>query len=173
MMTPGDIHRCAETIWAARCEGRTLNADETLGPNLTLAEAYAVQRELVALRVAAGERIIGWKLGYTSEVMRRQMGIDRPNFGPLTDRMLLGSGDAVDERLVQPRVEPEIGLRLATPSTPGKHPSTATPWPPPSKVPTPASKSCTPPGPATASTSNKTPPTTRPLARWSSARACP
>ena len=28
--------------------------------------------------------------------------------------MLLGSGDAVHERLVQPRVEPEIGLRLQT-----------------------------------------------------------
>ena len=46
--------------------------------------------------------------------MRRQMGIARPNIGPLTDRMLLNSGDAVHERLVQPRVEPEIGLRLQT-----------------------------------------------------------
>ena len=58
--------------------------------------------------------MVGWKLGYTSEVMRRQMGIARPNIGPLTDRMLLNSGDAVHERLVQPRVEPEIGLRLQT-----------------------------------------------------------
>lgn len=58
--------------------------------------------------------MVGWKLGYTSEVMRRQMGIDRPNIGPLTDWMLLGSGVAVHERLVQPRVEPEIGLRLKT-----------------------------------------------------------
>ncbi|MFC7435918.1 hypothetical protein ACFQNJ_15485 [Hydrogenophaga bisanensis] len=58
--------------------------------------------------------MVGWKLGNTSEVMRRQMGIDRPNIGPLTDRMLLASGDAVHERLVQPRVEPEIGLRLKT-----------------------------------------------------------
>ena len=46
--------------------------------------------------------------------MRRQIGIARPNIGPLTDRMLLGSGDTVHERLVQPRVEPEIGLRLQT-----------------------------------------------------------
>jgi 2-keto-4-pentenoate hydratase len=46
--------------------------------------------------------------------MRRQMGIDRPNIGPLTDWMLLGSDDAVSDRLVQLRVEPEIGLRLKT-----------------------------------------------------------
>lgn len=103
----------AEAIWAARQEGRTLDADATLGTP-DLATAYAIQRALLALRLTAGERVVGWKLGYTSEVMRRQMGIDRPNFGPLTDWMQLASGDAVHERLVQPRVEPEIGLRLKT-----------------------------------------------------------
>ncbi len=103
----------AEAIWAARQAGRTLDAEATLGTP-DLATAYAIQRALLALRLAASERVVGWKLGYTSEVMRRQMGIDRPNFGPLTDWMLLGSGDAVHERLVQPRVEPEIGLRLKT-----------------------------------------------------------
>ncbi len=105
----------AAQIWTARCEGRTLNADETLGTTLTLAGAYEIQRELAALRLAAGERISGWKLGYTSEVMRRQMGIDRPNFGPLTDWMLLDPDEGVDARLVQPRVEPEIGIRLKAP----------------------------------------------------------
>ena len=103
----------AQAIWAARRAGLTLDAQATIGsPDLTT--AYAIQRALLALRLADGERVVGWKLGYTSEVMRRQMGIDRPNIGPLTDWMLLGSGDAVSDRLVQPRVEPEIGLRLKT-----------------------------------------------------------
>ena len=93
--------------------GHTLDAEPTIGTP-DLATAYAIQRALLGLRLAAGERVVGWKLGYTSEVMRRQMGIDRPNIGPLTDWMLLGSGEAVHERLVQPRVEPEIGLRLKT-----------------------------------------------------------
>lgn len=103
----------ADTLWSARRAGRTLDAEETLGP-IDLATAYNIQQALVALRIAAGERVIGWKLGYTSEVMRRQMGVDRPNFGPLTDWMLLESGDAVSDRFVQPRVEPEIGFRLGT-----------------------------------------------------------
>lgn len=107
------VAQSAERIWAARQAGHTLDAEATLGTP-DLATAYAIQRALLALRLAAGERVVGWKLGYTSEVMRRQMSIDRPNFGPLTDWMLLGSGDAVHERLVQPRVEPEIGLRLKT-----------------------------------------------------------
>lgn len=108
-----DAEQAADRIWSARLAGRTLDADATIG-SPDLATAYAIQRALVARRLAAGERVIGWKLGYTSEVMRRQMGIDRPNFGPLTDWMLLNSGDTVNERLVQPRVEPEIGVRLQT-----------------------------------------------------------
>ena len=107
------VAQLAEAIWAARQAGRTLDADATVG-SPDLATAYAIQRALLGLRLAAGERVVGWKLGYTSEVMRRQMGIARPNIGPLTGRMLQNSGDAVHERLVQPRVEPEIGLRLQT-----------------------------------------------------------
>jgi 2-keto-4-pentenoate hydratase len=65
----------------------------------------------------AGERLVGWKLGYTSAAMRRQMGIDQANAAPLTDAMLLASGAVVGERATQPRVEPEIGVVLAHPLT--------------------------------------------------------
>lgn len=113
MTAPGAVAEAAERIWAARQAGRTLDAESTIG-SPDLATTYAIQRALLGLRLAAGERMVGWKLGYTSKVMRRQMGIDRPNIGPLTDRMLLDSDDVVSHRLVQPRVEPEIGLRLKT-----------------------------------------------------------
>jgi 2-keto-4-pentenoate hydratase len=70
---------------------------------------------MTALRLADGERLAGWKLGYTSAVMRAQMGIEAPNFGPLTDAMLLGSPAVLPAGALQPRVEPEIGLRLGRP----------------------------------------------------------
>ena len=41
-----------------------------------------------------------------------QMGIEAPNFGPLTDAMLLGSPAVLPPGALQPRIEPEIGLRL-------------------------------------------------------------
>src|SRR6201985_3103030 len=44
--------------------------------------------------------------------MRPQRGIEAPNFGPLTDAMLLGSPAVLPAGALQPRVEPEIGLRL-------------------------------------------------------------
>ena len=81
-------------------------------PGLSLADAYRIQDQMTALRLADGERLAGWKLGYTSAVMRAQMGIEAPNFGPLTDAMLLGSPAVLPAGALQPRVEPEIGLRL-------------------------------------------------------------
>jgi len=80
---------------------------------LSLEDAYRVQEAGTALRLAAGERVVGWKLGYTSAAMREQMGIASPNLGPLTDAMLLPPGGVVPGVALQPRVEPEIGLRLA------------------------------------------------------------
>ena len=46
------------------------------------------------------------------EGMRQQMGVDQPNFGPLTDARLVADGADVGGRFTQPRVEPEIALRF-------------------------------------------------------------
>ena len=77
-----------------------------------LERAYAVQRALTALRLGRGGHQVGWKLGYTSEVMRRQMGIETPNYGPLLSTMVVDHGGSLPGA-TQPRVEPEIALVLA------------------------------------------------------------
>jgi 2-keto-4-pentenoate hydratase len=105
--------RVAGVLDAARAAGRTLDVPLSDEVELTLDDAYAIQRELTTLRLADGGRVVGWKLGYTSRAMREQLGIDAPNFGPLTDAMVLRSPGAVPGTALQPRVEPEIGLRLA------------------------------------------------------------
>jgi 2-keto-4-pentenoate hydratase len=114
-MTPEQIDEFATTVWAAREGRRTLDADDVTqrcdGPH-TMDDAYRVQAAIVERRAERGERHVGWKLGYTSEAMRRQMGVAQPNFGPLTDAMLLSDGDAVPDSVIQPRVEPEIAVRL-------------------------------------------------------------
>jgi 2-keto-4-pentenoate hydratase len=77
-----------------------------------LATAYEVQRALTARRLSRGDRTIGWKLGYTSAVMREQMGVAEPNFGPLLASMVVEHG-VLGTGTTQPRVEPEIALVLA------------------------------------------------------------
>ena len=107
-----DHAAAARALRSARREGRTLEVLLSADPGLSLADAYRIQDQVTALRLAAGERRAGWKLGYTSVVMRAQMGIEAPNFGPLTDAMLLGSPAVLPAGALQPRIEPEIGLRL-------------------------------------------------------------
>jgi 2-keto-4-pentenoate hydratase len=100
----------ARLLRDARQEGRALSGGAD-GPQLTLRQAYLVQDQLTSLHLLAGRRAAGYKLGYTSLVMRRQMGISEPNFGPLYHDMLVESGATVDG-LLQPRLEPEIAVVL-------------------------------------------------------------
>jgi len=109
-----DVQSWAAQLARARRD-RVTRAPITDTVPLTLADAYAIQDALTRGRLAAGERIVGWKLGYTSLAMRTQMGIEQPNFGPLTDAMLLADDSTVSTELIHPRVEPEIGLRFGRP----------------------------------------------------------
>jgi 2-keto-4-pentenoate hydratase len=105
------VRAVADAIAAARAAGRTLDAPAG-GVPLTEAEAYAVQDLRTRDRLSRGERIVGWKLGYTSSAMRAQMGVERPNYGPLTDAMVLADGAALPPAVLHPRVEPEVALVL-------------------------------------------------------------
>lgn len=113
-LSPAEVEQWAAALVAAR-RARQCREPISSTTQLDLVDAYAIQAAVTATRLDAGERIVGWKLGYTSAAMRAQMGIEEPNFGPLTDAMLLGSGDAVGPALIQPRVEPEIAVRLRRP----------------------------------------------------------
>ena len=80
--------------------------------------AYAVQQGLVDARLAAGAKVVGRKIGATSEAVQRQLGVDQPDFGYLLDEMdvsdeTASSGGISMRRLVQPRVEAEVAFVMA------------------------------------------------------------
>ncbi|MFD1539797.1 2-keto-4-pentenoate hydratase [Nonomuraea guangzhouensis] len=106
-----DSDELAARIVRARAERRPLRPLTDEG-TLSMEQAYAVQEGVTRLRLASGQRIIGWKLGYTSLAMREQMGVSEMNAGPLTDAMSLHDGATVPATLLQPLVEPEIALIL-------------------------------------------------------------
>ena len=88
------------------------------GDDLTLADAYAVQRALTERRQGRGERVIGAKMGFTSRAKMLQMGVEAMIWGRLTDAMLVDDGGEVDlSAYIHPRVEPElaflVGKRLS------------------------------------------------------------
>ncbi|KQW53054.1 2-keto-4-pentenoate hydratase [Nocardioides sp. Root1257] len=78
-----------------------------------LPAAYAVQQGLVQARLAGGARVVGRKIGATSEAVQQQLGVDQPDFGYLLDDMDVSSDDPISMRtLLQPRVEGEVAFRL-------------------------------------------------------------
>ncbi|MFT4009202.1 MAG: fumarylacetoacetate hydrolase family protein [Nocardioidaceae bacterium] len=79
---------------------------------LSMEAAYEVQRELVGLRLARGERVVGSKLGLTSKAKWEQMGVNEVIAGVLTDEMAIA--DEFDlSRFIHPKAEPEVAFRLA------------------------------------------------------------
>jgi len=87
-----------------------------LMPGLEVADAYAVQRDNIARRLAAGATVVGHKVGLTAAAMRQLLGVDEPDFGHLLDDMVHRDGGTVPAaRYCAPRIEPEICFRLAAP----------------------------------------------------------
>lgn len=63
--------------------------------DMTIDDAYAVQRALVALKVADGREVKGRKIGLTSKVMQRAVSIDEPDYGALFDDMFIEDGGRI------------------------------------------------------------------------------
>jgi 2-oxopent-4-enoate hydratase len=92
---------------------RTQIAPLSSRADLTAADAYAIQLANVHQRIAAGERVVGKKVGLTAKPIQIALGVDQPDFGHLFASMAVADGGtcAIDE-LIQPRAEAEIGIIL-------------------------------------------------------------
>lgn len=77
--------------------------------------AYAVQSANLAVKLAAGRTIVGRKVGLTSLAMQQQLGVDEPDYGAITDDMLVRAPAFIDPaELIAPRVEAEFAFRIGS-----------------------------------------------------------
>jgi 2-oxo-3-hexenedioate decarboxylase len=101
------------TDYAARLDAALLThtAVPQFKAGFDVTAAYAIQQDVVARRVARGERIAGIKLGLTSEAKMRQMGVHEAIWGRLTDAMRIPDGGTVElGKRIHPKVEPEVAF---------------------------------------------------------------
>jgi len=114
---PALLEELAAELYQALTHRRTVPPLRTRYPQLSLDDAYAISLGTLARRERAGERVIGKKIGVTSQAVQEMLGVHEPDFGFLTDRMLIGDGGTVRIRdsMIQPRAEAEIALILSAP----------------------------------------------------------
>jgi 2-oxo-3-hexenedioate decarboxylase len=109
-----EVDHLADLLMAAEDDRRDRAPLTDDWPELDLAGAYAIQDETLRRRLARGERITGVKVGLTSEKKQQQMKVSSPLTAWLTDAMALRGTVLPAERLIHPRVEPEIVFEMAT-----------------------------------------------------------
>jgi len=83
-------------------------------PDIDVVDAYEIQLINIRARLDDGARVIGHKVGLSSEAMQKMMGVDEPDYGHLLADMEVFEDVPVDTaRFLYPRVEVEVGFILA------------------------------------------------------------
>ncbi|MGW3497431.1 2-keto-4-pentenoate hydratase [Streptomyces sp. NPDC001020] len=108
------VAAAVDRLETAGIEGRPCAPVRDLLGSTDVVTAYAVQRRLTERRLAAGAVVTGRKIGLTSPVVQRQLGVDQPDFGVLFADMDVSDRAQVPmNRLLQPKAEAEIAFVLA------------------------------------------------------------
>lgn len=77
--------------------------------NITVPDAYAIQKAVIDLKTTRGENVIGKKIGLTSKGIRDQVGVQEPDYGIMTSAGVVLSGETIDlSKMICPRIEAEI-----------------------------------------------------------------
>lgn len=114
MLTQETIQSVARRLNEAektRVQIRQISLDN---PEMSIDDAYAIQREWIRMKQSEGQKIVGHKIGLTSRAMQQSSQITEPDYGTLMDRMVFNEGgDIPFERFIAPRVEIELAFILA------------------------------------------------------------
>ena len=111
----GQFDQRGAALAKARIDGTKL-ADYPGTAPATVDEALEVQDRMVA---GLGDKVVGWKIGCTSDVAQAMLGADGPFFGPVIASRCFDSGATVVTGPSAMRiVESEVALRMARPLGP-------------------------------------------------------
>ena len=120
--TDGATRGLADAILAGLGTGAPVAATAR-PPALGMAGAYVIAADIRAARERGGARTVGRKIGFTNAELAAAFGAPGPIWGWVYDATFI-EGDGADRAfplagLAEPRLEPEIALRLARAPEPG------------------------------------------------------
>ncbi len=108
------IQGFGDALFEAMIARRTIAPLTTQAPDITIADAYQISLRMLERRTAAGEIVIGKKIGVTSQAVMNMLNVHQPDFGFLTDKMMYATSAEVpiSRDLIAPRAEGEIAFIL-------------------------------------------------------------
>lgn len=95
--------------WRTR---KLVDAPSRTAPTFSKADALAVAERVRELRIAAGAKPVGYKVGFTNGAVRAQFNADAPLAAPVYDETLTSTGRIDARLLLGPRIEPEVVVGL-------------------------------------------------------------
>jgi len=116
MLSQEIINDCANQLHQAEKTREQVRQLSLQHPEITIEDAYAIQRKWVEMKLAEGRSVIGHKIGLTSRAMQQPSQIDEPDYGTLLNDMLFqDGGDIPTDQFIVPRIEVELAFILAKP----------------------------------------------------------
>ena len=116
MLSQEIINDCANQLHQAEKTREQVRQLSLQHPDITIEDAYAIQRKWVEMKLAEGRSVIGHKIGLTSRAMQQSSQIDEPDYGTLLNDMLFqDGGDIPTDQFIVPRIEVELAFILAKP----------------------------------------------------------
>src|SRR5690606_31503169 len=96
-MNEQKIQHYAEALYQALVGGRPIDPLTAAEPDMTIQDVYRIQLGMIERRLqhSQGERVVGKKIGVTSQAVMDMLKVDQPDFGHLTSSMVLGDGAAI------------------------------------------------------------------------------
>jgi 2-oxo-hept-3-ene-1,7-dioate hydratase len=111
MLTEQQRQDAADAILKAEQTRQVCPQPSKTWPDMTLEDAYDVQRRWADARVAGGTKIIGRKIGLTSRAMQQASKITEPDYGVILDDALFHDGARIKAgTFIKPRLEVELAF---------------------------------------------------------------
>lgn len=106
----------AQQLHAAEQLGHATSRPSDTFPDMDAKDAYDIQRRVVAIKTAAGEKVCGYKIGLTSRAMQQAVGIDEPDYGHVFASQVHHDGCKLSiAKLHAARIEVELAFVLDRP----------------------------------------------------------
>jgi 2-oxo-hept-3-ene-1,7-dioate hydratase len=116
MLDQQTVERLAQRLDDAERSKSLIAAFTREYPDLTIEDAYAIQRAWTKLQLSRGRIVRGHKIGLTSKAMQNAVGISEPDYGVLFADMFYSDASPIPfDRFRAPRIEVELAFVLKTP----------------------------------------------------------